>query len=306
MPLLSTRGAGSAKGFGFGGGKKLIEVDYLVVAGGSPGSTPNGPGGGAGGVRFSTYGPTPLNGTALKLEAGTYPIVIGGGGSAMQYAPSVDGSVATPSSFAGIESARGGLGFFIASPTPADTKTGGSGAGGAEGDATDNLGKAGNTPSTSPPQGFPGGNLQPEAGSGGGGGAGEAGNTNGQGYGGDGVDVSITGSSVTYGGGGGAGGDSRGRGSTPGPGGSGGGGNGAPGGTPTAGSGSANTGGGGGGGKFPGPSFSGAGGSGIVVARVPSAFTLSASPGTNTTSTAPNGDKVATFTVSGDLTISEA
>jgi hypothetical protein len=37
--------------------------------------------------------------------------------------------------------------------------------------------------------------------------------------------------------------------------------------------------------------------------RLPSAATLSVSPGTNSTSTA-GGDKIATFTVSGTLTIS--
>jgi NAD(P)H-hydrate repair Nnr-like enzyme with NAD(P)H-hydrate epimerase domain len=49
------------------------------------------------------------------------------------------------------------------------------------------------------------------------------------------------------------------------------------------------------------------GGSGIVVVRAPSARTLAASPGTNTVTTLPapaGGCKVATFTVSGDLTIS--
>ena len=300
MPLNSTRGAGSAKGFGFTGGKALISVDYLVVAGGGGGASPNAGGGGAGGARFSTYGPAPLNGTALKIEAGTYPITVGAGGNAGTYVPSTDGSKGSPSSFSTISSEGGGLTFLITAPTPTATRTGGSGAGASEGDPA---GWAGNTPPTSPPQGFPGGNLQPEAGSGGGGGAGEAGNTNGQGHGGDGVSVSITGSSVDYGGGGGAGGDSRGRGSTPGPGGSGGGGAGAPGGTAPAGSGSANTGGGGGGGRFPGPSQGGSGGSGIVVARVPSAYTISVAPGTNTTSTAPNGDKIATFTVPGTYTI---
>jgi hypothetical protein len=53
---------------------------------------------------------------------------------------------------------------------------------------------------------------------------------------------------------------------------------------------------------------SGSGGSGIVIVRAPgSAGTLAASPGTNTVTTLPapaGGCKVATFTVSGDLTIS--
>jgi hypothetical protein len=52
---------------------------------------------------------------------------------------------------------------------------------------------------------------------------------------------------------------------------------------------------------------SGAGGSGIVIIRGPSARTFTVSPGTNTTSTLPapaGGCKVATFTVSGTLTVS--
>jgi hypothetical protein len=48
----------------------------------------------------------------------------------------------------------------------------------------------------------------------------------------------------------------------------------------------------------------GSGGSGIVIVRAPSARTFTVAPGTNTTSSTPGGCKVATFTVSGDLTIS--
>ena len=86
-------------------------------------------------------------------------------------------------------------------------------------------------------------------------------------------------------------------------GGAGGGGNG---GTP-GGSGTANTGGGGGGSNFPAPGCSGgAGGSGIVIVRFPSAACIAAAPGTNTVTTCvgPANDKVATFTVSGTLTVS--
>ena len=48
----------------------------------------------------------------------------------------------------------------------------------------------------------------------------------------------------------------------------------------------------------------GSGGTGIVIIRAPSSKTLTVSPGTNSTSTHPGGDKLATFTVSGTLTIS--
>jgi Flp pilus assembly secretin CpaC len=50
----------------------------------------------------------------------------------------------------------------------------------------------------------------------------------------------------------------------------------------------------------------GAGGSGIVIVRAPGTANISASPGTNTVTTLPapaGGCKVATFTVSGDITI---
>jgi hypothetical protein len=62
---------------------------------------------------------------------------------------------------------------------------------------------------------------------------------------------------------------------------------------------------------WPGTWFSffngGSGGSGIVIVRAPGSAELAASPGTNTVTTLPapaGGCKVATFTVSGDLTIS--
>jgi hypothetical protein len=63
----------------------------------------------------------------------------------------------------------------------------------------------------------------------------------------------------------------------------------------------ANTGGGGGGG---GNAAAGSGGSGIVIVRAPSDFTFAVTPCTNSTGTHPGGDKFATFTVSGTLTIS--
>ena len=67
----------------------------------------------------------------------------------------------------------------------------------------------------------------------------------------------------------------------------------------------ANTGGGSGGVDFDGGGHpSGNGGSGIVIVRGPSAVTFSVAPGTNSTATHPGGDKLATFTVSGTLTVS--
>ena len=54
----------------------------------------------------------------------------------------------------------------------------------------------------------------------------------------------------------------------------------------------------------PGPgSGGGNGGPGIIVVRGPSALTFTVTPGTNSTSTHPGGDKLATFTVTGTLTV---
>jgi hypothetical protein len=287
MPLNSTRGAGSAKGFGFTAGAKIVDVDYLVIAGGGAG-VPFGAGG-AGGYRTSFPG-----GTKLSLKAGSYTVVVGAGGAAPS--PQVDSTPhpGSPSSFSTITSAGGG-----------SISTGGSGAGGQIGATT---GYAGNTPPVSPPQGNPGGDgtsHQPGLYGGGGGGAGAAGDPGtpgGAGAGGAGLANSISGSSVTRGGGGGGSGWQNQPGAS---GGSGGGGN-AP-----CGSGTVNTGGGGGGGGSTGCSAnnarqSGAGGSGIVIIRAPSTVNFSVSPGTNTVTTLPapaGGCKVATFTVSGSNTI---
>ena len=120
-------------------------------------------------------------------------------------------------------------------------------------------------------------------------------------HGGDGLNSGITGSCVTGGGGGGGGSGNQGSG----PGGSGGGGSGGPSPAGSGGSGSANTGGGGGsGGTVQGPG--GSGGSGIVVLRFPGCACVSVSPGTNTVTNCvgPSNDKVATFTVTGCLTVS--
>jgi hypothetical protein len=87
------------------------------------------------------------------------------------------------------------------------------------------------------------------------------------------------------------------------------GGGGAGGGSVAGTAGTANTGGGGGGGGYN-PSAGqagGTGGSGIIVVRTPSATSgsVSATPGTNTVTSAPCGAQVATFTVSGSLVVSQ-
>ena len=58
-------------------------------------------------------------------------------------------------------------------------------------------------------------------------------------------------------------------------------------------------------GSIPGPGIgvAGNGGAGVVIVRAPSVVTFTVSPGTNSTSTHPGGDKIATFTVNGCLTV---
>jgi hypothetical protein len=121
-------------------------VEYLVVAGGGGGGRYTqgiifGSGGGHGGFRLSSgtatgcYTVSPLGNCvpALTVTAQTYPITVGGGGSA--------GSNGSPSTFSTITSAGGGNG----GGTNGSAGNGGGGGGG---------GGTGNTPPTSPPQGF--------------------------------------------------------------------------------------------------------------------------------------------------------
>ena len=282
MPLNSTRGASSAKGFGFTAGAALVSVDYLVVAGGGCGGAGygGGGGGGAGGYRASGYGPAPSQGSALRIAKAVYPIVVGGGGAASY-------TQGSPSSFSTITSAGGGVGAH-GSINP-DVAPGGSGGGAGYGAE---LGGTGNTPPTSPPQGNNGGPTVGGSNSqaGGGGIAGTpAANNN---TGGNGFPNTITGTDVTYAAGGGGG-----RGGTGGSSGLGG-----PGGSNSPGNPAPGIGCGGGGGGD-GNRAGGNGSAGIVVVRGPSLLSFTVSPATNTTSQAPNGDKIATFTVNGNLTI---
>jgi hypothetical protein len=158
MPLIGTFGAGSKGGYGRGG-KKLYALSYLVIAGGGTGRGPDrGGGGGAGGYRTNFSG-DPLAGDVLEVEAGTYPVTVGGPGtvSSMVYSPASD----TISASAGSQGA------------------GGSGGGGFSGNDPGRLGRAGNIGGYSPPEGNPGGDAQPGSGNpyaaGGGGGAGATG-----------------------------------------------------------------------------------------------------------------------------------
>ena len=268
-------------------------VDYLVAAGGGGGgnessSTTAGGGGGAGGYRESpgtasgSYTVSPLGASpavALPVSVQSYSVTVGAGGSGN---PAAGGSVST---FSSITSAGGGFGAM------GTGGPGGSGGGGSgneiptPGGLVGSPGGTGNTPPTDPPQGNTGGTGGgPDASGGGGAGATAVGGNGptsrtGNAPGGAGAPNDITGSAVTYSAGG-AGGN-----------------------TPDV-AGTANTGNGGNSGGTQGGNPGNAGGSGIVIVRGPSATTFSVAPGTNSTSTHPGGDKLATFTVSGTLTIS--
>jgi hypothetical protein len=232
---------------------QTVSCDYVVVAGGGGGGGFIGGGGGAGGYRSFT---------STSISAGTYPIVIGAGGIGGYYGGG-SGSLKTApttgnaSSFNGSSSAGGGGGAYFADGSFLGNATsGGSGGGGSR----DRSPGSGNTPSTSPVQGYAGGTGQggaPYYNSGGGGGASAAGSNAGanSGKGGDGINWLSLGTFYA-GGGGGAPGDAGG----PGLGGLGGGGNGVNG---VGVSGTTATGGGGGGGNGQG----GSGGGGIVIVR---------------------------------------
>jgi len=194
MPINSTRGAGSAKGFGLTSGRTILPFisatggtvltcgsfkthvftgdgefkvtnegtplgsstfEYLVVAGGaSGGSFFRGGGGGAGGFR-NNY-PSPVN-SGVTAVFGSFPIQVGAGG------PTNTG-LGTPSIFSTIASTRGGWQYCGNIP-------GGSG-GGTDGASVLTNGNAGNF---SPPEGSPGGRSTGGCSPGGGGGGGAAG-----------------------------------------------------------------------------------------------------------------------------------
>ena len=270
-------------------------VGYLVVAGGGGAGGCAGGGGGAGGFREGRNVPVdnftasplvadaPTN--AVTVTATPYPITVGAGGAAMT-TPSGLSTSGGVSTFSTITSAGGGYAGGRASiPAPRKIGSPGGSGGGNAADAPTSR-PAGNTPPTTPSQGFSGGvNPNPgtyNSGGNGGGGATAQGADDGSPEpsgagapdGGAGATTSITGSPVARGGGGGGGG----YGPHPnegGCGGAGGGGRGARNNLPAPGgyaiAGTVNTGGGGGGGNN--SLCSGcygkgaAGGSGVVIIR---------------------------------------
>jgi hypothetical protein len=185
-------------------------VDYVVIAGGGSGGNFGAGGGGAGGFRLSNaVGCVPAPTTSplvapnsptcgsLPVSATSYPIVVGGGGTAgtgtnTPGAPNTDavnGQKGSNASFSTITSAGGGGGSAIVNCWAPSPLSGGGSGGASKGSSTspgDQPGNAypvgaGNTPPVSPPQGNNGGGgydgKSVSTNGGGGGGAGAVGAT---------------------------------------------------------------------------------------------------------------------------------
>ena len=323
MPIIGSRGAGSAGGFGQrqGGFGAPVSMDFLVIAGGGNGGSKGGVGGGgagSGGYRNSyasensgRNSPTEANIEPRKGEVLT--ITVGAGGTTT-YNPQFSDTGGEDSSIVGqtgvnitsLGGSRGGGTLYLSPNANTRPIVGGSGGGDFSPPVADG-GSAGTAG-----QGFDGGS-QPysnplyysNAGGGGAGGPVSVGVF--PSPGGSGLASSITGSSVTRAGGGG-GGKYKAP-SNPNNAGSGGGGNGGhgnpPQGSTQATSGSINTGSGGGGsgGGDPGPYTEakwqgGNGGSGIVILRLPTADYSGLTTGSPTVTT-DGSDTVLQFTGSG-------
>jgi len=150
-------------------------VSYIVVAGGAGGAGDGAGGGGAGGYRegkwpSDPYTASPLAAACSELPVSVqgYPVVVGGGGPVPGSSSVPLGGDGVDSSFSTITSTGGGGGGVAAA------NAGGSGGGG--GRCSPNAGGAGDTPSTTPDQGFDGGDGigVPGGGPSGGGGGGGA------------------------------------------------------------------------------------------------------------------------------------
>ena len=151
-------------------------VSYMIVGGGAgTGAGDYAGGGGAGGFRelksppAGPYTASPLDGyctapNRITVSATTYPIIVGAGGGGGAY-PDGRGDAGGVSTFDSITSAGGGGGGEY-SGGPNCGLPGGSGGGGS---ANAGPAGAGNSPSTTPSQGFPGGVGSGTSGGGGGG-----------------------------------------------------------------------------------------------------------------------------------------
>ena len=267
----------------------LVSVEYLIVAGGGGSNNYNSGGGGAGGLLTAT------------ISASTINITIGEGGALSNNTeppPSTsngDDSTLSGSNITLVTVTGGGKAGQRSGVAGSGGGDGGSGGGGGSLSYGGNVAGSGNTPSTTPSQGFDGGVGQ-DGGNyrgGGGGGAGAVGASSASsGNGGIGLDMSsiinatnagyasvgeVSGSAVYFAGGGGAGANSN-----PGLGALGGGGNGGT--SSQASQGTEGTGGGAGGGSYPTTLNAAKGGRGVVVLRyknasaVTSGFTAEAGP----------------------------
>lgn len=179
-----------------------IYADFLIVGGGGGGAS-----GGGGGGGFRPF-------TSIPISQGSYPVTIGGGGTAGT--GNTSGTAATKgsdTSFNGYIATGGGLGARTGNTGDTTGGSGGSGGGGGAYSSAQMFGGAGNTPSTSPSQGNNGGGNGNFTASpypaGGGGGASAAGTSAtssvAAGNGGAGASSNISGVSVAYSGGGGGG-----------------------------------------------------------------------------------------------------
>ena len=302
-------------------------IEWLVVAGGGAGAGGeyHGGGGGAGGYRTGTG--LPVSGPT------TYPVVIGAGGAAAATNTQGNDGVASVFNAPGSEgttkfTSAGGGGGGTHTSGGQGGRDGGSGGGG-----TQHLGNggAGNTPPTSPAQGYPGcGNYYATAGGGGGAGGPHPANPGPGSFpptsggpqdavaGAIGVRTTIAGPNYPIGtpgpgsttggwlaGGGGGGGRNIGP-TLPGPGGAGGGGAGGGEPTPTrageAGTASTGGGGGGAGGNDTTQFTGGNGGSGIVVVRYQIGLLTASQKATGGAVSYYNNKTIHTFTTSGTFT----
>lgn len=168
------------------------KAEYLVVAGGGGGAGRDVAGGGGGGGARTNVG-SPLT----VVPGNAYEVRVGAGGAGSTDASGANGTNGEPSWAFGIEAAGGGGGGYF------NARGGAGGSGGGSGRDFTTSGGAGNTPATTPAQGFSGGVGGGGRGAGGGGagavGAGGAASANG----GAGLSSAISGVARTYGGGGG-------------------------------------------------------------------------------------------------------
>jgi len=207
MPILSTIGAASYRGFVTQSYGTIFSASYLVAGGGGSGGNNWGGGGGAGGVVIGT----------VSLKTGTsYVVTIGAGGPSVVNSPTaVDGNTGSNSIFyaSPVITAYGGQGGASADANPSQPSSGSGGGGG--GDAYNTTGGTAYQPSPSGGTGYAnnGGSYTGGTtfwhGGNGGGGAGSIGGSSANGSsgnGGSGISSSITGTAIIYAGGGGGGG----------------------------------------------------------------------------------------------------